>query len=1180
MTKRSLTILLILLSFVYTDSHSQLLLNELMSNNFTILEDQFGEHPDWIEIYNSGDEDIHLENYWISDNKDELNKWNLPPVDLPGDAYLLIFASGKDIQTIPSYWHTIIDMGDEWRYHIPVAEIGDSWKSSAGASIEWSVGKSGIGYSDEDDSTVIGQSVSLYMQQTFDISDLTKVTNAALFMDYDDGFIAYLNGTEIARSSSMGNSGDEFSFDSPSLIGHEALMYNGNPPESFYLSNHSDLLQEGENVLAVEVHNVGSTSSDMSSIPFFLLGFSEVQEQYVYGNQYIALRNEYSHSNFKIASEGEAIYLSDGAGLITDSISGNPLPNDHSYGRSQADQTQFGYFELPTPGFENSTSFSSGYFVDLVEFISTGEEDESTLVQMLAQNENDTIYYTTDGSEPDSSSVIYTAGLEISTTRVIRARILRSGNLPGPVTTRTFFKGRPHDLPLVSLSTDPENLWDYNTGIYETGPNAIPEWPYWGANYWQDWEKPVYLEIYDVNGEELIAQNAGIKIYGGSTRILAQKPFSLHARSKYGKGSFSNPLFHEKDIEEFETFILRNNGGDWNQGMFRDAISGNLAGKLQLDRQGYRPVVLYLNGEYWGIINMREKLNEHFIASNHHVHTEDINMFQDNTSVMAGSRKTYDEMLNFALTHKLQNDDEYNVVKGMMDVDNYIRYWLLEVYLDNWDWPQHNIKFWSTQAPGSLFRWILYDTDFCYDLPGLATYRYNTLKFSMGIASEHPWINAVWSTQLFNALITNTEFRHSFINQMADRMNSDFLPENIVPVIDSFKQHILTEAPYHFAKWGGSMNNWYSHMDRMHNFVSNRAHYVREFVIDQFDLTTTSDITVSIVNPAGGKVRVNSIVPDAYPFNGIYFTNVPIQLEAIPAPGYKFSNWRGSVSTDSKTIDFDMSTTGSFIAVFEEAWDAEIDIVINEINYSSAPEWNTEDWIELYNNSEVAVDLSNWTVSDDASGVNYMIQTGTIIPRDGYLVMSRNRPDFKRFYPERPAVYGDFEFGLSSSGDAVVLREESGDLHDLVVFESELPWPKEPNGTGATLELTHPDLDNTLAESWMASPTHGSPGKKNSIFVGIDDDIFKESMTSSARLYPTVFHDMTTLEYTSSTSNHVHISVISMSGSVIDVLVNHSLPAGSHHINWTPSQSGAEPGMYLIRVETSETVHTLKAIYQ
>ncbi len=145
-----------------------------MSNNFTILEDQFGEHPDWIEIYNSGDEDIHLENYWISDNKDELNKWNLPPVDLPGDAYLLIFASGKDIQTIPSYWHTIIDMGDEWRYHIPVAEIGDSWKSSAGASIEWSVGKSGIGYSDEDDSTVIGQSVSLYMQQTFDISNCLR----------------------------------------------------------------------------------------------------------------------------------------------------------------------------------------------------------------------------------------------------------------------------------------------------------------------------------------------------------------------------------------------------------------------------------------------------------------------------------------------------------------------------------------------------------------------------------------------------------------------------------------------------------------------------------------------------------------------------------------------------------------------------------------------------------------------------------------------------------------------------------------------------------------------------------------------------------------------------------------------------------------------------------------------
>ena len=157
--------------------------------------------------------------------------------------------------------------------------------------------------------------------------------------------------------------------------------------------------------------------------------------------------------------------------------------------------------------------------------------------------------------------------------------------------------------------------------------------------------------------------------------------------------------------------------------MFRDAISGHLAERLNVDRQGYQPVALYLNGTYWGIMNMREKLNEHFVASNHHVHTEDINMFQDNASLMEGDRTGYDALESYVSTHDLSNEDNYEHVKGMMDVDNYIRYWLMEVYLDNWDWPQHNIKFWSTQAPGSLFRWILYDTDFCYDLPAQSTYR-------------------------------------------------------------------------------------------------------------------------------------------------------------------------------------------------------------------------------------------------------------------------------------------------------------------------------------------------------------------------------------------------------------------------------------------------------------------------
>jgi len=175
---------------------------------------------------------------------------------------------------------------------------------------------------------------------------------------------------------------------------------------------------------------------------------------------------------------------------------------------------------------------------------------------------------------------------------------------------------------------------------------------------------------------------------------------------------------------------------------------------------------------------------------------------------------------------------------------------------------------------------------------------------------------------------------------------------------------------------------------------------------------------------------------------------------------------------------------------------------------------------------------------------------------------------------------GDLDFGLSSKGDAVFLLSKSGEIHDFVEYESELPWPVDAKGTGATLELTDPDLDNALPGSWIASTGKGTPSLKNSNFVGIDHPSVKEAISSSARLYPSIFHDMTNIEFELASDEHVHISVISMSGRAIEVLANQKLPSGQHLYNWIPAQSGAEPGMYIIRIETSETIHTLKAIYQ
>ena len=159
--------LVIVLSGFSINAYSQLLLNEMMSMNSTTITDQYNEYPDWLEIYNSGTGIEHLGDYWVSDDLNFLKKWNLPADDLSADNYMLYFASGRDIQSEISFWHTIVDIGDVWRYEVPSSDLGDTWKSDVASTDSWASGNSGIGYSDDDDATVIGTTVSFYMQYNF-----------------------------------------------------------------------------------------------------------------------------------------------------------------------------------------------------------------------------------------------------------------------------------------------------------------------------------------------------------------------------------------------------------------------------------------------------------------------------------------------------------------------------------------------------------------------------------------------------------------------------------------------------------------------------------------------------------------------------------------------------------------------------------------------------------------------------------------------------------------------------------------------------------------------------------------------------------------------------------------------------------------------------------------------------
>ncbi len=628
-------LLVSLFLFQYLQSTAQLKLNEMVSSNITQLADEDGDYPDWVELLNTSQEAINFGEYTITDDLSDTLKWQFPSVTMAPGSYQVVFASGKDRSNPVNTWHTIIDKGDSFNYLIPDHEIGDGWKGTGFDDQSWLSGPSGFGYGDDDDATSTGVVMSLFVRKEFTVSNIEDLVQLVLHLDYDDGFIAYINGVEVARDN-LGTPGEKVAYNAPADdYNHEAQMYQGLPPNKFEIHEWDNILRTGTNVLAIEVHNFSTSSSDLSCIPILSLGLKTTEDHPV--STHVNLPQSYLHTNFKIKAGGEAIYLFHQKELV-DSIGAVRVPSDISYGRQPDGGWEWRYFQNPTPFASNGEMGVETLMTDSVSFSHLGGHYNQAFDLDLTIPDNDTglIYYTTDGSVPDESSLLYEEPIHIHADAVIRARAIVEGQLSGPVITNTYVLGRTHSFPIVCLSTNPDNFWDYHTGIYVKGPNAEADNPHFGANFWQDWERPVHFEYYDKEGNKQIDQGAGVKIFGAYSRAHPQKSLSLFARKEYGDGAFSYRFFTSKDHDKYEALVLRNAGNSFWDTHFRDAFMTTAMKDIGLEYQAFQPTAVYINGEYWGVLNMREKVNEHFIADNTGAKSDSVNILEMDGATVHG----------------------------------------------------------------------------------------------------------------------------------------------------------------------------------------------------------------------------------------------------------------------------------------------------------------------------------------------------------------------------------------------------------------------------------------------------------------------------------------------------------------------------------------------------------------
>ncbi len=1154
-----------LLVFNQTLNAQDIRFNEVVSSNISIF-DEDGDTPDWLELHNYGTENIALNGWTLSDRKDQPNKWTFPNTTLNADDYLQIWASNKD-KTNLSIVRTLISEGDIFRYFVPNQEVFPFWNTLQFDDTTWDEGPSGFGYNDDDDATTVPPSTpSVYIRKTFNIDNKEAIKKLLLDIDYDDAFVAYINGVEVARANIEGFPP---TFNTFANVDHEANMHEGGFPDRFELADPDSFLQNGINILSIQVHNISWTSSDLSIIPFLSAFYEEETTEGMVPPEILRLSNTLLHTNFKISSSGETLFLFNPNENLIDSIVIENLQANTSLGWPLGG-SELVIFDSLTPGLPNPTNGFSGINLPNIIFSHQGGSTNPLSLTLSGTSSDEQIRYTLDATIPNENSPIYNNAISINQNTVVRARIFRQGTLPSPIQSRTYLVNTSHQLPIVSLVTEPDNFFSDETGIYVLGDDYVGDFPYFGSNIWEEWERPIHFSFYEPDGNLGIAFNAGTKIFGNYSRGNDQRSLSIFARKQYGIDEINYPFFPNLDYDSFQAIILRNSGNDWLSTNMRDAVLTGLMKNSGLDFQAYRPTATYINGDYWGILNMREKVNEHFLAIKYNIDPDDIDIISGNGELVHGDDQNYWALINFLENNQLTSEANYQTVSDQIDIKNYIKYQVAQIYFNNTDWPGNNIKCWREK--NKKWRWILYDTDFGFGIWNDNDFQNNTLNFALTSINE-PWPNPAWSTLLFRRLAQNLSFRNQFVNQFADELNSRFLPLNVINHIDVINAGIASEINAHYNRWEGSTFYRNSKVNGMKNFASERPNFMKIYIRSTFDLSDFHQLTFENQSTNRGYVQVNSLTIKNSLWRGDYFQDVPIKVSAIPKPGFTFSHWTGAISSTDFELEIDMQTAMTLVPHFEPLAIGDQDIIINEINYHSGENINTEEWIELHNKNENLVNLSGWTIKDNDDTHTFELPEGTLIPGNSYLVITENGTKFRAAYPDINFITGDFDFDLSNEGDQVRLFNRAMELQDDVQYLSVAPWPEEANGQGPTLELIHPDLDNALAENWATVHEFGSPGETN---IEVISSIYlSENTMGELNYFPNPFSDQINIIFTLTEASRIKGTLYNTSGIQVASIIDQSFSAGSHHIE--KRLKHLAPGVYWLELsEGKENVVNIK----
>ena len=630
----------------------------------------------------------------------------------------------------------------------------------------------------------------------------------------------------------------------------------------------------------------------------------------------------YRQIDDKLDCDGGTIIISDGTTVFAEQEYPASIGRI-SYARTTDGGDKWGYTGNPTPAKSNAESAFANEQLEAPVVDKNAQLFNGSMQITVSFPVGSTLKYTTDGTTPTltNGEVSETGIFNINSTETFRFRVFKDGYLPSTVVTRSYITNDGNNpFPIISIVTDPDNIYSNNHGAFMTGQYGRP-----GngrddkCNWNMDWDHPVNFEFITTDNECVVSQECDFSMCGGWSRAYTPHSFKLKANKIYDlKNSFDYQFFEDKPGLKHKTLQIRNGGNDNNCRITDAAIQGIMTqdAKFYVDYQAWQPVRVFINGQHYAVLNMREPNNKHHAYANYGIDSDEMDQFEmspDSGYVqMEGTKDSFDRW--YELSKTATKEESYEEIKTLVDIDEYINYMACEFYAGGTDWPQNNVKGFRDRNNGK-FHFVIFDLDFALgtndpfeNFFGKKNFTFDKLRgydYSRNVNVQgQQRLREIQFVTIFENMLKNNDFRRRFIDAYCIVNGSLFDPERVQKIVNERASYLAT---------GGYVNPWSSANNLANSYNSYRQSSMISKLIgrqemalnsaQQFAANLSSDL-------AEAEILINDQPLPTGKLNGILFS--PVTIKATAPAGYKFKGWRKGTSSMVASTIFETTTSWKY----------------------------------------------------------------------------------------------------------------------------------------------------------------------------------------------------------------------------------------------------------------------------